>query len=358
MTRLSIERIRIDGGTQARVSIDEDAVASYAENLHELPPIDVYHDGTNHWLADGFHRFLAHKRSGAKTIDCNVHKGTNRDALLHACGANAQHGLRRSREDKRKAVGILLHDEEWRSWPDAKVAQACAVSREFVNRVRTEFRASCDQSQDAPRATGSKTAISAESTVANPAAPEPAVDARRGYDYPATPDAPPEARQRFEQIKADGGEPRYMQRGGTVSAMDTSKIGKAKPPVEKAPAAPSTPKPPPGMTDTLGKPIEHAHVREAFEQVPLFKSLMARVSALKREFEELCTAPGGAWASRQQKQWNAEVNNLHAILRFAAPHAVCPSCGGRKCEMCQQTGWMPEDVYKNVPSDIRGRAAS
>jgi hypothetical protein len=40
--------------------------------------------------------------------------GKLRDAVLHAIGANASHGLRRSNSEKRKAVHAMLNDEEWR----------------------------------------------------------------------------------------------------------------------------------------------------------------------------------------------------------------------------------------------------
>ncbi|EWY35857.1 hypothetical protein N825_32650 [Skermanella stibiiresistens SB22] len=39
--------------------------------------------------------------------------GSRRDAVPHAVGANARHGLPRSNADKRDAVMILLKDPEW-----------------------------------------------------------------------------------------------------------------------------------------------------------------------------------------------------------------------------------------------------
>lgn len=106
-------------------------------------------------------------------------------------------------------------------------------------------------------------------------------------------------------------------------------------------------------TDRIGVPIEHAHVTEAFAQRKLFTSLMHRVSQLKKEFEELAMGPAGNWARHQAQMWNADVSNLHSVIRFSIPHAVCPYCGGRKCEACKNAGWMPEDVYKRVPADIK-----
>lgn len=149
---IKIDLIRIDGGTQPRASINESLVADYAEHVSELPPLSVFFDGKDYWLADGFHRYHAHRRAGSKTVAINVHKGTQRDAILYSVGANATHGLRRSNEDKRNAVETLLKDAEWVKWPQSKIAETCCVSREFVNRVAADIEpASCDRSQDSDR---------------------------------------------------------------------------------------------------------------------------------------------------------------------------------------------------------------
>ena len=59
---LKLNQIRIDGGTQSRVDIDEQVVAEYADLYHQgiqLPPVTVFYDGTDYWLADGFHRSVS-----------------------------------------------------------------------------------------------------------------------------------------------------------------------------------------------------------------------------------------------------------------------------------------------------------
>src|SRR5437764_4898993 len=112
-TSIPVNKVRIDGGTQVRQAIKEDAVARYAETIESLPPIDVFFDGTDYWLADGFHRYHAHQRAGKGDIRCNVHKGNRRAAQLHAIGANSEHGEPRTIEDRRNAVTALLDDPEW-----------------------------------------------------------------------------------------------------------------------------------------------------------------------------------------------------------------------------------------------------
>lgn len=136
---LALSKINIDGGTQSRVALNEDVVADYAEVIRRggtLPPVVVFNDGGSYWLADGFHRYHAHRVARAEDIDADVFTGTKRDAVLHSVGANANHGLRRSNEDKRRAVQTLLGDAEWSQWSDRQIAEACGVSHPFVAAVR------------------------------------------------------------------------------------------------------------------------------------------------------------------------------------------------------------------------------
>jgi hypothetical protein len=66
-----------------------------------------------------------------------VHLGNRDDAILFACGANAQHGLRPSRSDKLKAVTTLIHSERWSGWSDREIARQCGVSHTYVAAVRS-----------------------------------------------------------------------------------------------------------------------------------------------------------------------------------------------------------------------------
>lgn len=138
---LALGAVRIDGGTQMRVALDEAVVAEYAQTIvagTDLPPIVVFFDGSTCWLGDGFHRFHAYRKAGALEIPADVRGGTKRDAILHAVGANASHGLRRSNADKRKAVETLLKDEEWVGWSDREIGRQCAVDHKTVGRLREE----------------------------------------------------------------------------------------------------------------------------------------------------------------------------------------------------------------------------
>ena len=139
-TELSLDVINIQGGTQTRVRTNDDAIESYAEEMSHgavFPPIIVYFDGSTHWLADGFHRYLAAKRTGRDTILAEVNAGGRTDALRHALGANATNGVYRTNDDKRNAVEIAL--EEWPDLANPVLAEICRVSVELVRRRRTEL---------------------------------------------------------------------------------------------------------------------------------------------------------------------------------------------------------------------------
>lgn len=59
------------------------------------------------------HRTHAHQRAARTTISCDVHESTRRDALLYSVSVHSTHGLRRSDADKRRAVLVLLQEDEW-----------------------------------------------------------------------------------------------------------------------------------------------------------------------------------------------------------------------------------------------------
>ncbi len=138
---LPLDRIATES-TQARAVISETVIGEYAEALErgdEFPPIDVYYDGKAYWLADGFHRLRAAARVGQETIAATVHPGGNREALLHALGANETHGHRRTDADRRHAVILMLNDSEWSVWGNREIARRCHVSDILVGRVRRDI---------------------------------------------------------------------------------------------------------------------------------------------------------------------------------------------------------------------------
>lgn len=148
---LSLNQIVRDGGTQSRAEMDTDTISEYRDVIDQerrqnpgkgawpFPPIEVYYDGEKYHLADGFHRVAAAAMAGVYRIPAIIHQGTRRDAVLASVGANATHGLRRTNDDKRRAVQTLLRDEEWQQWSDREIARRCHVSHPTVAAIRAEM---------------------------------------------------------------------------------------------------------------------------------------------------------------------------------------------------------------------------
>ena len=179
---VKLELIRIDGGTQPRAHLNEATVAEYAEALTDgakLPPVVIYFDGSDYWLADGFHRYHAHRSIGALDIEADVRSGPRREAVLHSVGANASHGLRRTNEDKRRAVETVLGDAEWAAWSDREIAKVCGVSVPFVGAIRRPAVAAKQQENREKSAAKKTSVVESDSTpqttpqVSEPVAPAP-----------------------------------------------------------------------------------------------------------------------------------------------------------------------------------------
>ncbi len=99
-----------------------------------MPPITAYSDDVHVWVTDGNHRIFGKKVNGSTEIECDVQKGSFEDALLASVKANRSHGLRRTNEDKRKAVLTLL--EGWPTWSDRQISDVVGVSPSTVGAVR------------------------------------------------------------------------------------------------------------------------------------------------------------------------------------------------------------------------------
>ena len=137
---LDVSVVRIDGDTQPRTAINPGIVQEYAEAMQagdEFPPVTVVHDGATFWLVDGFHRLFAHRRLNRQQIKAEVVTGELKDARWLSVAANKAHGLRRTNEDKAKAVTRALRLREELSNP--AIAEHVGVSVETVRRHREAF---------------------------------------------------------------------------------------------------------------------------------------------------------------------------------------------------------------------------
>jgi len=148
---VQLASIRLDGGTQARERLNDEAVAEYAAAIqdgHAFPPVTIINDGHTLWLADGFHRVAAAQRAGQDRILANVNNGTMVEAILTAAGSNAEHGVRRTNADKKRAVAMVLSLPGYAQRSDREIARLCAVTHPFVASCRRTSTDEQDQDTD------------------------------------------------------------------------------------------------------------------------------------------------------------------------------------------------------------------
>lgn len=143
--KLKLKQIRTDGGTQARVRMCQDTIAEYASKMSDgvvMPPVIVFFDKTEYWLADGFHRYFAAKSNGDLEIECEVQDGTVEDAMLYSFSANGGRGLSMTPEDNHSIVARMLAHPKWKSWTDSAIAKHIHVSNSTVGRIRRKLEES------------------------------------------------------------------------------------------------------------------------------------------------------------------------------------------------------------------------
>lgn len=144
--QLALDRIRLDGGTQPRAEVRIDIVEEYAEEMRlgaVFPPVVAFFDGTEYWLADGFHRLAAALRARpSEPLETEVIQGTQSDAQWYSFSVNQTHGLRRTNEDKARAVKAALQHPRGASQSDREIGSHVGVTHPTVAKYRSELAAS------------------------------------------------------------------------------------------------------------------------------------------------------------------------------------------------------------------------
>lgn len=321
--KLPLSAIHIDAGTQSRMTIDDAVVAEYADALKSgtnLPPLTVFHDGIVYFLADGFHRYFAHKRNGTVIIDAECEEGTEADARWFASGANALHGLRRTNADKRKAVEMALAERP--QMANRAVAEHCHVSDMLVADVRATLKRQVQE-----------------------LAPEPPPAERRvgrdGKSYtPKTTKQPP-------------AEPSASVPPPPVATANVPSVKRATPK-----AAPSVTLP----KDFTGREIP-AWLLPIWEKRDSVCDIIAKVNELRTSIEESHVVfkddPQDASINRCFLRIGcgtlALLQKFEREARASLPHNVCPVCQGADggCNACMD-GFQTEEQYALVPDNMKG----
>ncbi len=184
---LPIASIRVDGGTQPRAVLDFDAIEDYAEAMTggvKFPPVTVFYDGDSYWLADGFHRVKAAYAAGFDSVLCDVHQGTIEEAQWYSFSANRGNGLRRTTQDKQRAVKAALVHGRGTTLSDTQLARHIGVDQKTVTNWRRQLEASQEIPKMATRAVtrGGKTYQQETTNIGKRKATEPAARKRASQD--------------------------------------------------------------------------------------------------------------------------------------------------------------------------------
>ncbi|HOD84217.1 MAG TPA: ParB N-terminal domain-containing protein [Phycisphaerae bacterium] len=198
--KLPLKKIRLDGGTQTRARIHNDILDEYAEDMKAgspFPPLIVFHDGRDYWLGDGFHRWGAAAQLGLDSIECEIRQGTMADAQWYSFSANKTNGMRRTNDDKVRAVkSALRHCKGERS--NIEIARHVGVDDHTVAKYRQEL-------------------VAAGESIAA------AISSRASSEIP-----------KMRQESSPGEPARVVTRKGKTYQMKVGRIGKAKKPGRKS----------------------------------------------------------------------------------------------------------------------------
>jgi hypothetical protein len=147
-----IQSLAFDPELQIRVEINEETIASYAEQMgsveemKKFPPVEVYYDGTKYWLADGHHRRAAAEMAGHDKVWAIIKSGTHADAIWAAILGNGKQGFGLTRADRNRATILAIT-----YWPDKSnpvIADAVGCSRDTVRRLRESVSVSANASTE------------------------------------------------------------------------------------------------------------------------------------------------------------------------------------------------------------------
>lgn len=204
---VALADIATHGQTQPRVAMDEETWREYATRMtwsqdlklavdpegQHWPALQLVNDGQTLWLADGFHRLHAARSLGFEQFQVQIQPGTQREAIQRSLGANARHGKRRTRADKRRAIERALFDHEWATWTDARLGRLCHVTPAMVTTVRQalERDGTIGVQEILVGEDGREFERSVRSTVSSAPSPSTSTARKKSPKSPKTPDVVP-----------------------------------------------------------------------------------------------------------------------------------------------------------------------
>jgi uncharacterized ParB-like nuclease family protein len=314
-------------GMQVRVRLCEETVKEYAEAMAagaKFPPVIVFHDGTNYWLADGFHRLEAWKRNGVNSIKAEVKEGSRIDALKFAFGANNSHGLRMSNEDKRQVVLMVYENRVALGLGDVpsanSVAEMCGVSNHFADKQLGTVP-SWKDATERQGADGRKRSLPLPP-------PRPPMPVPPGARFPMPPP---------RNEGGNGGAP-----SDRVGDEDQGFGGEDLSPDITIPSH---------LTDMLGNPVP-PNIAELWMRRTELTELVKLLQKGRLAVAKAQDAGDPLWGNFNFSSVMMHIDNALANVKGAVPHCVCVYCQGIGCKACR-TGILPLAQYERLPRELK-----
>ena len=311
---------------QTRAALNEDTVSDYAEAMErgdKFPPVTVFTDGAEYYLADGFHRVEALRRIGKKAVVAELQDGDYKAALLYALKANSTHGLRRTNADKRHALEMAWNAREhlFGGEPsNALLADTCGVTRQWVIKWLQEQGVN-RLHPDAPAAP------------TMPTRPVRPITAENGNDQAAN-----------VQVSAPMMPVRRVGRDGKTYTVPVA--APVRPAMPTRPAKPAHVVP----LDRFGTeiPIE---INAAFEQEEL-NEVIRHISEARSLLRAALDSGVETFKAVRQDAL-IQLNNAYNFVKSAKAHCVCRICQGNGCKACHERGWQTEEEYERNPKEFK-----
>ncbi len=317
LVTLSLDKLRLDGGTQPRKELNPEVIQEYAEayrNGVALPPVRAFWDGESYWLVDGFHRVKALRRNHLTPARVEVFAGTLNEAIWFAAGANRGHGLRRTNEDKKNAVVMAT-------------AIAATMAPQPSSRQIAEHVGVDHKTVEKYRARGAEVAFATWGT-------SPVDEARKGRD----------------------GRTRRVQGTSKVTGGDGGQV--------EPTAPPSGP-----VVDQLGQEITNPRIAAAFTRLgPRVEKVVGHLKAGQREWgsfhdelvadNEVLILRARSYADVRERI-EEKAKQLTYEIATDTPYAICPYCKGvtsteevtKRCRACGGGGWLDKAAYDRAPPE-------
>ena len=372
-TTIEISRIRLDGGTQIREALYDNAtLQEYCDAMEagaKFPPIHVIEDGDDLWLVDGFHRVAAAHKLGHRTIDALSRPGTLEEAQWAACAANR--GLMRTPGDKKAAIKAALRHPRSRDLGDRAIGVHCGVSHTYVAIVRREVAAqNLENPELATVATSALGAASGKNRTERggiAAGPSPVAKARKHEALIASiTSKQPEPAIAPEPDEDDD----FDDMDAALGFDDLSAP-------EPAPTPATTPKPA-RLVDHQGREVPRELIQKWVLLTRQYEATAATIVAAKNAVAQHRAAltrasksiTNGALVRHSDLDgWSlgSEIKRAELSLERLRPWVVCPECAGTGgeqgawCNYCAAAGWLcPSDFEQRVDAvkaKSKGRGA-